>query len=52
MWFGLKIGLSYQQTHDIPMGELLDLIAIEQIKRGEAQYYSEQDDLDELLNVR
>lgn len=32
MWYGLRIGLSYQQTLDLPFGELLTLIAIEQIK--------------------
>ena len=52
MWFGLRIGLNYQQTHDIPFGELLDLIAIEQIKRGEANLYVPQESLDELLSVR
>lgn len=28
----MKIGLTYDQALDLPFGELLDLIAIEQIK--------------------
>lgn len=32
MWYGLKIGLTYQETLELPYGELLDLIAVEQIK--------------------
>ena len=32
IWYGLKIGLSYTETLDLPVGELKTLIAIEQIK--------------------
>lgn len=32
MWYGLRVGLTYEQALDIPFGELLDFVAIEQIK--------------------
>jgi hypothetical protein len=31
----LHLGLDYTQTHDIVVGELMDLITIDQIKKGE-----------------
>ena len=33
MWYGMAVGLTYDQALDIPFGELLDYVAIEQIKR-------------------
>lgn len=33
MWYGMAVGLTYREALDIPFGELLDYIAIEQIKR-------------------
>jgi hypothetical protein len=35
IWYGLHLGLNYTQAHDIVVGELLDLITIDQIKKGE-----------------
>ena len=35
IWYGLHLGLDYTQTHDIVVGELMDLITIDQIKKGE-----------------
>ena len=32
IWYGLKIGLTYDQALDIPVGELMDYVAIEQVK--------------------
>lgn len=32
MWYGMRVGLTYDQSLDIPFGELLDFVAIEQIK--------------------
>lgn len=32
MWYGLRVGLTYTQTMNIPFGELLDYVCIEQIK--------------------
>lgn len=32
MWYGMRVGLTYEQALDIPFGELLDFVAIEQIK--------------------
>ena len=52
MWYGLRIGLTYQQANHIPLGELLDLIAIEQIKREGARLMEPQETLDDILNVR
>ena len=33
MWSGMDLGLTYTEALDVPFGELLDYIAIEQIKR-------------------
>lgn len=33
MWYGMAAGLTYDQALDIPAGELLDYMAIEQIKK-------------------
>ena len=45
LWYGMNVGLSYTQALDIPFGELLDYIAIEQIKReGFRQKYALTDD--------
>ena len=33
MWYGMAAGLTYDQALDIPAGELLDYMAIQQIKR-------------------
>lgn len=33
MWYGLRLGLLYEEVRAFPLGELLDLISIEQIKR-------------------
>lgn len=53
MWYGLKIGLTYKQTYALPHGELLDLIAAEQIKsEGAKLRRSEDDEFWELLNRR
>lgn len=46
------MGLSYQETHDLPMGELLDLIAVEQIYHGSVKQKAEEDDEDIIPNVR
>ena len=32
LWYGMRAGLSYSEALDIPFGELLDYVAIEQIK--------------------
>lgn len=52
MWYGLKIGLDYNQANDIPFGELLDLITIEQIKHEGLPQKEELDDEDIIPNVR
>lgn len=33
VWYGMQAGLAYDQALDIPAGELLDYMAIQQIKR-------------------
>lgn len=55
MWYGLTIGLDYDRTMDLPLGELLDLIAIEQIKHEGARLKrvpEDEDDFFALLNRR
>jgi len=32
LWYGMRVGLTYEQALDLPLGELLDFVAIEQIK--------------------
>lgn len=45
MWYGMRVGLTYEQALDMPYGELLTLIAIEQIKvEGFKQKYALSDD--------
>lgn len=45
LWYGMNVGLGYTQALDIPFGELLDFVAIEQIKReGYRQKYALTDD--------
>ena len=34
MYYGMKIGLSYQEALDMPLGSLLDYIAIDKIACG------------------
>lgn len=53
LWYGLKIGLTYKQTFSIPHGELMDLIAVEQIKHeGAKLVITSEDEFWELLNRR
>jgi hypothetical protein len=35
MWWGLHIGLPYELVLELPLGELLDLIAVERVQRGD-----------------
>lgn len=50
MWYGLTIGLTLDQTLDLPWGELLDLIACEQIKHEDYQLkQADEDDFWALL---
>lgn len=52
MWYGMAVGLSYTEALDVPFGELLDYIAIEQIKReGFAPKHTLADD-EIIPNVR
>lgn len=37
VWYGLQIGLTYTDTLDLPFAELLNLVAIEQIKHEGAK---------------
>ena len=37
LWYGLKIGLGYERTMYMPVGELLSLAAVEQIKHEGAK---------------
>ena len=53
MWYGLKIGLSYQESHGLPLGELMDLISIEKVRHEGAKLKeSEEDEFFNLLERR
>ena len=41
MWYALKIGFSWEEALDQPVGRLLTLMAIEQIKHEGAQIAGE-----------
>lgn len=46
------MGLNYEQTHALPVGELMDLIAIHQIQNGAAKLRQDVDDEYIIPNVR
>lgn len=46
------MGLTYDQTLDLPMGELRDLISVEQIKYEGARLRESDEDFFSLLNRR
>lgn len=52
IWWGLALGLTYQQAHDIPVGELLDLIRVDGIQHGRIKAQIALDDEDIIPNVR
>ena len=43
VWYGLHLGLTLTETYDIALGELLTLIAIDQIKTGIAKEKRKED---------
>ena len=56
MWWGMHMGLSYRETLWIPLTQLLDMIAIEQIKLEGFDYvpndWENEMDLDEMLRMQ
>ena len=53
MWYLLKMGLPYQNALDLPHGETLDLIAVDQVKNsGFIPKAKDNDDFWELLEKR
>lgn len=53
LWYGVHMGLSYRETHALPLGELLDLISVEQIKHeGAKLQQSAEDDFWAMLERR
>ena len=46
------MGLTYDQTLDLPMGELRDLISVEQIQSEGAKLRESDEDFFSLLNRR
>ena len=48
----MKVGLTYDQTLDIPVGELKDYIAIEQVKHEGATLLEPVDDEDIIPDLR
>ncbi len=52
LWYGMNIGLSREETLSIPFSQLLDLIAIEQIKHeGATAKLSEQEEDAEVFRL-
>lgn len=51
MWYALSLGIGYDRALDLPFGELLTLIAIEQIKHEGAQPAGESDDEDIIPDI-
>lgn len=43
MWYGLHLGLTYEETMDLPIGDVLELIAIDQIRSGQAKEKKQED---------
>lgn len=52
MWYGLRIGLAYSEVLIIPLGELSDLITIEQIKHEGATLKRSYSDDEIIPDVR
>lgn len=52
LWYGMAIGMSRDETLDIPYGELLDMIAIQQIKCEGAKLRRTMSDEDIIPDVR
>ena len=52
LWYGLQAGLPYQAALDAPFGEILDLMAIQQIKREGARERGSLTDEDIIPDVR
>lgn len=38
IWYGMHMGLSYDEANDMPLSRLLDLISIQQIKEEGYKY--------------
>ena len=45
----MRVGLTYDQALDIPCGELMDYVAIEQIKHEGAKLRNSGDEADEFF---
>lgn len=53
LWYGLRVGLSYRETHAVPLGELMDLASVEQVKNEGAKLaLTEEEEFFELLKRR
>lgn len=53
IWYALRLGLPYAHALDLPHGELLDLIAVDQVKReGFEPVTRDERDIWEILEVR
>ena len=49
MWYALSMGLGYDRALDLPFGEILTLVAIEQIKHEGAKLAGESNDDEEII---
>ena len=51
-WYGMRVGLSHNEALDVPVGELLSLIAVEQIKNEGAKLKTDHYDEDIIPDLR
>lgn len=52
LWYGLRIGLTRTETLTIPVGELMSLIAVHQIKvEGHQRKLTQEEELDEFFDL-
>ena len=52
IWYGLQAGLDYQAVLALPFGDILDLMAVHQIKTEGAQAKQQLTDEDIIPDVR
>lgn len=52
LWYGLHLGLCREEALSVPLSELLDLIAVEQIKsEGARQKLTQEEEQDEFMRL-
>ena len=54
-WYGLHMGLTYDETMSLPLTELMDLISVQQIKAEGCNYkkpMTNDEELDAIFKLR